>query len=79
MLVLPNREVWTFETPDDRVDLEDSVFLAGTDGPRRSVQIVIRQDLHHAAAIRWSFIRSSASPSTTNSRRNSRREPELPL
>ncbi|MBV9563793.1 MAG: heparinase II/III family protein [Bradyrhizobium sp.] len=79
MLVLPNREVWTFETPDDRVDLEDSVFLAGTDGPRRSAQIVIRQDLHQAAAIRWSFIRSTASPSATNARRNARREPELPL
>src|SRR5207344_621446 len=29
MLVLPNRDVWTFETLDDKVDLEDSVFLAG--------------------------------------------------
>ncbi|MEO6945861.1 MAG: heparinase II/III family protein, partial [Nitrobacter sp.] len=36
MLVLPNREVWTFEALDDRVDLEDSVFLAGNDGPRRT-------------------------------------------
>jgi uncharacterized heparinase superfamily protein len=44
MLVLPNRDVWTFETLDDKVDLEDSVFLAGNDGPRRTAQIVIRQD-----------------------------------
>ena len=44
MLVLPNREVWTFEAPDDRVDLEDSVFLAGNDGPRRTAQIVIHQN-----------------------------------
>jgi len=36
MLVLPNREVWTFEALDDKVELEDSVFLAGNDGPRRS-------------------------------------------
>ena len=44
MLVLPNRDVWTFEALDDKVDLEDSVFLAGNDGPRRTAQIVIRQD-----------------------------------
>src|SRR5262245_31329291 len=79
MLVLPNRDVWTFEAQNDRVDLEDSVFLAGNDGPRRTAQIVIRQDSRHAASIRWSFVRSNASPSTTNARRSSRREPELPL
>jgi uncharacterized heparinase superfamily protein len=79
MLVLPNRDVWTFEAQDDRVDLEDSVFLAGNDGPRRSAQIVIRQDSRHASSIRWSFVRSNASPSATNARRSSRREPELPL
>ncbi len=37
-----NREVWIFEAVDDRVELEDSVFLAGNDGPRRTAQIVIR-------------------------------------
>mgnify|MGYP003341460956 CR=1 FL=1 len=41
-LVLPNREVWTFEAPDDKVELEESVFLAGNDGPRRTTQIVVR-------------------------------------
>jgi uncharacterized heparinase superfamily protein len=79
MLVLPNREVWTFEAQDDRVDLEDSVFLAGNDGPRRTAQIVIRQDSRRAASIRWSFVRSNTSPSATNARRSARREPELPL
>lgn len=79
MLVLPNRDVWTFEALDDKVDLEDSVFLAGNDGPRRTAQIVIRQDARQAPSIRWSFVRSSASPAVTNARRNARREPELPL
>ena len=50
MLVLPNRDVWTFEALDDKVDLEDSVFLAGNDGPRRTAQIVIRQDSRHASS-----------------------------
>jgi uncharacterized heparinase superfamily protein len=79
MLVLPNREVWTFEAVDDTVDLEDSVFLAGNDGPRRGAQIVIRQDSRHASSIRWSFVRSATSSTAANGRRNARREPELPL
>jgi uncharacterized heparinase superfamily protein len=79
MLVLPNRDVWTFEALDDKVELEDSVFLAGNDGPRRTAQIVIRQDSRHASSIRWSFVRSSSSPSATTAKRNARREPELPL
>ena len=79
MLVLPNRDVWTFEALDDRVDLEDSVFLAGNDGPRRTAQIVIQQDARHASSIRWSFVRSTASASVTTAKRNARREPELPL
>jgi uncharacterized heparinase superfamily protein len=79
MLVLPNRDVWTFEALDDKVELEDSVFLAGNDGPRRTAQIVIRQDLRQASSIRWSFIRSATSPAATSARRNARREPELPL
>ncbi|HVV41207.1 MAG TPA: heparinase II/III family protein [Nitrobacter sp.] len=79
MLVLPNREVWTFESPDDRVDLEDSVFLAGNDGPRRTAQIVIQQNARQASTIRWSFVRSATSAAATTARRNARREPELPL
>ncbi|HEU4804500.1 MAG TPA: heparinase II/III family protein [Nitrobacter sp.] len=79
MLVLPNREVWTFEAPDDRVDLEDSVFLAGNDGPRRTTQIVIHQNAREAPSVRWSLVRSTASVTATHARRNARREPELPL
>jgi uncharacterized heparinase superfamily protein len=79
MLVLPNRDVWTFEALDDKVEVEDSVFLAGNDGPRRTAQIVIRQDSRHAPSIRWSFVRSTASASATPAKRSTRREPELPL
>ena len=79
MLVLPNRDVWTFEALDDKVDLEDSVFLSGNDGPRRTAQIVIRQDSRNVSSVRWSFVRSSANATATNARRTARREPELPL
>lgn len=79
MLVLPNRDVWTFEAHDDRVELEDSVFLAGSDGPRRTAQIVIRQSLQRAGNVRWSFVRSSGGVAATVARRNAQHEPELPL
>ena len=79
MMVLPNRDVWTFEALDDTVELEDSVFLAGNDGPRRTAQIVIRQDSRQAPSVRWSFVRSPSSPAATSGRRYARREPELPL
>ena len=36
MLLLPNKEVWTFNAYEDRVELEESVYLAGPDGPRRT-------------------------------------------
>jgi uncharacterized heparinase superfamily protein len=79
MLVLPNRDVWTFEALDDKVELEDSVFLAGPDGPRRTVQIVIRERYHQAPRVRWTFMRSASSPTVTSARRAAIREPELPL
>ncbi|MCO5132727.1 MAG: heparinase II/III family protein [Xanthobacteraceae bacterium] len=79
MLVLPNREVWTFEAPDDKVELEDSVFLAGSDGARRTTQIVIRQDARQVGHLRWSFVRSSTSASATHARRSADRAPQLPL
>ncbi len=79
MLVLPSRDVWTFEALDDKVEVEDSVFLAGNDGPRRTAQIVIRHDSRHAPSIRWTFVRSTSSASGTTPKRSTRREPELPL
>ena len=79
MLVLPSRDVWTFEALDDKVEVEDSVFLAGNDGPRRTAQIVVRQDSRNAPSIRWSFVRSAtAAVPATPARRNTRREPESP-
>src|SRR5262249_46304647 len=36
ILLLQDREVWTFATLADSVEIEESVFLAGSDGPRRT-------------------------------------------
>ena len=60
MLMTANKEVWTFSAPDDRVDLEDGVYLAGSDGPRRTLQIVIHGNARHAPRVVWTFQQTSA-------------------
>ena len=56
MLVLANKEVWTFNAYEDRIDLEESVYLAGTDGPRRrTTQIVIYGRARNVMRVQWTF------------------------
>ena len=77
ILLLPDREVWTFSTYGDAVEIEESVFLAGNDGPRRAVQIVIYGHTRSQAKVRWSFRHTPpAAPGTRPGRTD---EPELPL
>jgi len=76
MLVLPDREVWNFTAFDDAVELEESVFLAGSDGPRRAVQLVIYGRAGSVPKVRWAFVRSGPPERSTTS---TAEEPELPL
>jgi uncharacterized heparinase superfamily protein len=77
ILLLPDREVWTFSTLADKVEIEESVFLAGTDGPRRAVQIVIYGHAREHPKVKWSFGHSKpVAPGTKITRAD---EPELPL
>jgi uncharacterized heparinase superfamily protein len=77
MLMLPNREAWTLEAYEDPVTLEESVFLAGSEGPRRTVQLVIHGRARKVPRVRWTFTQvDSAAPAA---RRDTAREPELPL
>jgi uncharacterized heparinase superfamily protein len=76
MLVLPNKEVWTFDAYEERVELEESVYLAGPDGPRRAVQIVIHGHARDIARVHWTFVNHDAQEPA---RRAQREEPELPL
>jgi len=77
MLMLPNREVWTFNAYEDRVEIEESVYLSGSDGPRRAVQIVIYGRARKVPRIHWSLVLAAAAGSTGTRRRGE--EPELPL
>ena len=78
MLMLPNREVWTFNAYEDRVELEESVYLAGTDGPRRTVQIVIYGRARKMPRVHWSFAHVAPANGSAGARRRSE-EPQLPL
>jgi uncharacterized heparinase superfamily protein len=81
MLMTPNKEVWTFNTREDQVDLEDSVYLAGSEGPRRTVQMVIRGRARSASRVSWSFqqVSPAASANAGPTRRAREEEPRLPL
>ncbi len=77
MLMLPNREVWTFTAYEDRVEVEESVYLAGH---RRTAPRRADRDLRPRAQER----RACTGPSRSWSGRNRapvamREEPELPL
>jgi uncharacterized heparinase superfamily protein len=77
MLVLPNREVWTFDAYEERVELEESVFLAGPDGPRRAVQLVIYGRAREVPRVHWAFAHQDAQEPVRAAA--AREEPELPL
>jgi uncharacterized heparinase superfamily protein len=77
MLTLPNKEVWTFSAYEDRIELEESVYLAGNDGPRRTLQIVIYGRARKVARVQWTFSMIAASPLAP--RRGRGEEPKLPL
>jgi uncharacterized heparinase superfamily protein len=81
MLMASNKEVWIFNTYDDHVvELEDSVYLAGSDGPRRSLQMVIYGQARKAPRVVWTFQQAStaAVAASANSRRARSEEPKLP-
>jgi hypothetical protein len=63
------------------VELEDSVYLAGSEGPRRTTQIVIRGHARTASRVLWSFQRAptGALAATGATRRAREEEPRLPL
>ena len=81
MLMTANREVWTFSAHEDRVELEESVYLGGAEGPRRTVQMVIYGHARKVPRVLWT-IQQSTQPATVAgaaTRRARGEEPELPL
>ncbi len=77
MLMLPSRDVWTFNAYEDRVEIEESVYLSGSDGPRRAVQMVIYGRARKIPRVHWTFTHIPSSGSSPGRKRGE--EPELPL
>ena len=78
LLLLPDKELWTFSTFGDVAEIEESVFLASNDGPRRAVQIVIYGNARAKPTVRWCFRHTP--PASAHAGRGARApEPELPL
>jgi uncharacterized heparinase superfamily protein len=76
MLTLPNKDVWNFDAHEDEIEIEESVYLAGQDGPRRTTQLVIYGRARKVHRILWTFAHA-AHPAPA--RRARKEEPELPL
>jgi uncharacterized heparinase superfamily protein len=74
-LMLPNRDVWNFNAYEDRVELEESVYLSGSDGPRRAVQLVIYGRARKIPRVHWTFSQQSSAGLATRRRAE---ESELP-
>ncbi|MEA2948415.1 MAG: hypothetical protein QOI40_3745 [Alphaproteobacteria bacterium] len=83
MLLMPNKEVWTFNAYEDRVDIEESVYLAANDGPRRTVQLVIYGRARKVMQVQWTFGFTHAAPGAGLAgpapRRGRGDDPQLPL
>jgi uncharacterized heparinase superfamily protein len=80
MLMTAGKDVWTFSAPEQRVELEDDVFLGGREGPRRTAQIVIHGNARATPRVLWTFQQTGASSMAAATRQRVRAdEPRLPL
>jgi uncharacterized heparinase superfamily protein len=79
LLVLPGKESWLFSAPNMDVEIEESVFLSATDGPRRSSQIVIADEVRALPRVVWTFIRATQSQRDREREQAETAGPKLPL
>jgi uncharacterized heparinase superfamily protein len=79
MLLMASKEVWNFTAYEDRIDIEESVYLAGADGPRRTIQIVVYGRARKIMRVQWSFSFSNPAPAAGLGRRGRGEDPQLPL
>ncbi len=76
LLILPGRESWLFTAPNMHVELEESIFLSASEGPRRTSQIVIADDVRTWSRVVWTFIRADA---PEQPKRPAAENPQLPI
>ena len=79
MLMAPNKEVWTFAARDARVEVEEGVYLAAAEGPRRTAQLVIYGSARNMPRVVWSLQAGPVPFAKVTARRVREAEPRLPL
>ena len=75
LMACPSGEAWIFESEGMALGLEESVFFAAPDGPRRTAQIVINAQSLETPLVRWSLTQVNQG----QNRPARRREPEQQL
>jgi uncharacterized heparinase superfamily protein len=58
LLIVASRGGWLFSAGDGPIDIEESIFLAGNDGPRRSEQLVLHGSTSNGEEIAWRLERA---------------------
>jgi uncharacterized heparinase superfamily protein len=76
LLILPGRESWLFTAPNMHVELEESIYLSASEGPRRTSQIVISDNARTISRVLWTFARADA---PGQHKRDARDNPRLPI
>ena len=77
MLILPNRTGWRFSARGGRLKLEDSVYLPGSSGARKTKQIVVEGITGRTDRIQWAFKRIARRKPSPHQAADS--SPQLPL
>ena len=61
-IAFPGGETWLFDAHGTPVSIEESIFFANAEGPRRIDQIVIHGHVPDLAIVTWSFTKEAATP-----------------
>src|SRR5262249_37781216 len=79
MLLMPNKEGGNFNFYEDRTAIEESVYLAGPDGARRTVPLVVYGTSNKVMGGQGPFALPHPPPGAGLPRRGRGEEPQLPL
>lgn len=61
LLTLPGGEAWAFVSQGQTVQVEESVYLAAPDGPRRTLQLAISGAVNETPRLLWTLVRTRES------------------
>ncbi len=57
LIAFPTGDAWEFEAGGSPISIEESIYLASTEGPRRTEQLVVRAPATDGLRVTWSLTR----------------------